>query len=103
MTAIWHSFKLNSLQRLISTGPRIEVADTSEWEEQSLVYVLGTIALAIMELHEFLVEHAMFPIFQSKWTGHAVRDDNLVQKLCKAFEDILGDIRLAAGAERVIS
>ena len=43
-------------------------------------------------------------MLEIEWkAGHAVRDDNLVQKLCKGFEDILGDIRLAAGAERVIS
>ena len=43
-------------------------------------------------------------MLEIEWkAGHAVRDDNLVQKFCKAFEDILGDIRLAAGAERVIS
>ena len=39
-------------------------------------------------------------MLEIEWkAGHAVRDDNLVQKLCKAFEDILGDIRLAVGAE----
>ena len=71
-----------------------------------------------MKLHEFLVcfhflslnedqttdttDVSQFEVgmLEIEWkAGHAVRDDNLVQKLCKAFEDILGDIRLAVGAE----
>ena len=31
-----------------------------------------------------------------------MRDDSLVQKLCHALEDILGDILLAAGAENYL-
>ena len=74
-----------------------------------------------MKLHDFLVEHAMFPfprpiedqttdttdvsqfevgLLEIEWkAGHAVRDDSLVRKLCQALEDILGDIPLAAGVE----
>jgi hypothetical protein len=74
-----------------------------------------------MKLHDFLVEHAMFPfphpsegrtagttevsqfevgMLKREWkAGHAVRDDTLVQKLCQALEDILGDTPLASGAE----
>ena len=71
-----------------------------------------------MKLHEFLLcfhflslnedqttdttDVSQFEVgmLEIEWkAGHAVRDDNLVQKLCKAFEDILGDIHLAAGAE----
>ena len=73
------------------------------------------------KLHDFLVEHAMFPfprpiedrtayttdvsqfevgLLEIEWkAGHAVRDDSLVRKLCQALEDILGDIPLAAGVE----
>ena len=75
------------------------------------------------QLHDFLVEHAMFlfppshptedqtadtntdvlsqfevGMLEIEWkAGHAVRDDNLVQKLCQAIEDIPGDIPLATG------
>ena len=74
-----------------------------------------------MKLHDFLVEHAMFPfphpnedrtavttdvsqfevaMLEREWKArYAVRDDALVQKLCQALEDILGAIPLAAGAE----
>ena len=74
-----------------------------------------------MKLRDFLVEHAMFPfphpnedrtagttdvsqfevgMLEREWkAGHAVRDDTLVQKLCQALEDILGDIPLASGGE----
>ena len=77
-----------------------------------------------MKLHDFLVEHAMFPfphpsedrtagttdvsqfevaMLEREWkAGHAVRDDTLVQKLCQALEDILGDTPLAAGAENYL-
>ena len=81
--------------------------------------------LAIMELHDFLVEHAKFPfphtdgnrrvgtttdisqfeigLLEREWkAGHAVRDDTLVQKLCRTLEDILGDTHLAASAENYI-
>ena len=76
-----------------------------------------------MKLHDFLVEHAIFPfphpnedqtagtttdvsqfevgMLEGEWkAGHAVRDDSLVQKLCQALENILGDTTpLASGAE----
>ena len=74
-----------------------------------------------MKLHDFLVARAIFPfphpnedrtvgitdvsqfevaLLERVWkAGHAVRDDALVQKLCQALEDILGDTPLAAGAE----
>jgi hypothetical protein len=74
-----------------------------------------------MKLHDFLVEHAMFPfphpnedrsagttdvsqfevgMLEREWkAGHAVRDDTLVQKLCQVLEDILQDTPLASGAE----
>ena len=77
-----------------------------------------------MKLHDFLVEHAMFPfprpnedrtayttnvsqfevgILEIEWkAGHAVRDGSLVWKLCQALEDILGDIPLATGAENYL-
>lgn len=77
-----------------------------------------------MELHDFLVEHAMFPfphpiedrtagttdvsqfevaMLEREWkAGHAVRDDTLVQKLCQALKDILGDTPLASGAEEYL-
>ena len=79
--------------------------------------------LAIMKLHDFLVEHAKFPfplptsnedrtvgitdisqlevgLLEREWkAGHAVRDDTLVQKLCQTLKDILGDTPLAADAE----
>ncbi|KAF8652885.1 hypothetical protein AX14_008326, partial [Amanita brunnescens Koide BX004] len=72
-------------------------------------------------LNEFLVEHAKFPfpqpdeyqsadatdisrlqvgLLEKEWkANHAVRDDTLVQKLCSALENILGDTRLVADAE----
>ena len=72
-------------------------------------------------LHKFLVEHAKFPfpqpdeyqsadatdisrlqvgLLEKEWkANHAVRDDTLVQKLCSALENILGDTRLVADAE----
>ena len=80
--------------------------------------------LAIMKLHDFLVEHAKFPfpslnedrtvgttdisqfevgLLEREWkAGHAVRDDTLVQKLCRTLKDILGDTPLAAGAENYL-
>jgi hypothetical protein len=80
--------------------------------------------LAIMKLHDFLVEHAMFPfpqpnedrsagttdvsqfevaMLEREWKArHAVRDDTLVQKLCQALEDILEDTPLEAGAENYL-
>ena len=72
-------------------------------------------------LHDFLVEHAMFPspqpdeslsagttdispievpLLETEWKANrAVRDNTLVQKLCNTLEDILGDTLLAADAE----
>ena len=39
-------------------------------------------------------------LLEREWlAGHAVRDDALVQKLCQALDDILGDTSLAAGVE----
>ena len=80
--------------------------------------------LAIMKLHDFLVQHAMFPfphlnedrtagttdisqfevgMLESEWKAeHAIRDDTLVQKLCQALEDILGDTPLVAGADKYL-
>ena len=78
-----------------------------------------------MKLHDFLLEHAMFPfphptnedrtagitdvsqfevgMLEREWKAvHAVRDDTLVQKLCQALEDILGATALAAGAENYL-
>ena len=77
-----------------------------------------------MKLHDFLLEHAMFPfphpnedrtagitdvsqfevgMLERVWKAvHAVRDDTLVQKLCQALEDILGATALAAGAENYL-
>jgi hypothetical protein len=74
-----------------------------------------------MKLHDFLVEHAIFPfphpnedrttgttdvsqfevgLLEREWkAGHAVRDDTLVQKLCQTLKDILGDTPLAVGTE----
>jgi len=73
-------------------------------------------------LHKFLVEHAMFPFPQPtedsqsasttdislvevpmldrEWkANYAMRDDTLVQKLCRSLENILGDTPLSADAE----
>jgi hypothetical protein len=88
------------------------------------LFVLAIIVLAIMKLHDFFVEHAKFPFpppdeyrsagttdisqfevasLKREWkAGHAVRDDTLVQKLCQALKDILGDTPLAAGAENYL-
>ena len=77
-----------------------------------------------MILHDFLVEHAMFPfphpnevqitdtsdisqfevgMLEIEWKArHALRDDTLVQKLCRTLEVILGDVPLAAGAENYL-
>ena len=76
------------------------------------------------KLHDFLVEHAKFPfpphsgklssgstdistldvdLLETEWKAKlAVRDDTLVQKLCRALEDILGDAPLAEGAENYL-
>ena len=73
------------------------------------------------DMHDFLVEHAKFPfpqlneglsgnttdislievaLLENGWKAkHAVRDDNLVQKLCNTLEDILGDTLLEADDE----
>ena len=75
-----------------------------------------------MKLHDFLVAHAKFPfphpiedrtvgttdvsqfevgLLEKEWKAlHAVRDDALVQKLCKTLKDILGDTPLVDGAEK---
>ena len=73
-------------------------------------------------LHDFLVEHAMFPfpqpsnegpsvdttdislvegpLLEREWkANHAVRDNTIVQKLCSTLENILGDTLLPADAE----
>ena len=74
------------------------------------------------KLHDFLVEHAKFPfpqpdenrsvgatdislfevgLLESRWKAkHAVRDNTLVQKLCQALKDILGNTKISAAAER---
>ena len=74
--------------------------------------------------HDFLVEHAKFPfpsldgrlssgttdisipeveLLEKEWKAKlAVRDDNLVQKLCHALENILGDAPLAEGAKNYL-
>jgi hypothetical protein len=74
-----------------------------------------------MKLHDFLVEHAKFPfpdpvddrtvgttdisefevgLLKREWkTVRAVRDDTLVQKLCRALNNILEDTPLVADAE----
>jgi hypothetical protein len=76
------------------------------------------------KLHDFLVEHAKFPfppldghlsssttdistldvdLLETEWKAKlAVRDDTLVQKLCHALEDILGDAPLVEGAENYL-
>jgi hypothetical protein len=73
------------------------------------------------KLHDFLVDHAKFPfpplnedisssttdisaldvdLVETEWKAKlAVRDDTLVQKLCDALKNILGDAPLAEGAE----
>jgi hypothetical protein len=75
-------------------------------------------------LHNFLVERAKFPfpplddhlsasttdistldvdLLETEWKAKlAVRDDTLVQKLCHALEDILGDAPLAEVAENYL-
>jgi hypothetical protein len=77
-----------------------------------------------MSLHDFLVEHAKFPfpcpdvsrtvgttdisvfevsLLDREWkAGEAVRDDTLVQKLCRTLETILGDTPVAAADERYL-
>jgi hypothetical protein len=77
-----------------------------------------------MKLHDFLVEHAKFPfprldesrtigttdispfevgLLEREWkAGHAVRDDALVQKLCRTLKNILGDTPVAADEEHYI-
>jgi hypothetical protein len=74
-----------------------------------------------MKLYDFLVANAKFPfphpdegrsagttdisafevgLLKKEWRAvHAIRDDTLVQKLCGALKNILGDTPLAAGAE----
>ena len=74
------------------------------------------------KLHDFLVEHAKFPfpqpdedqsvgvtdisqfevaLLESKWKAkHAVRDNTLVQKLCQALKDILGNTHITAATEK---
>jgi hypothetical protein len=71
----------------------------------------------MLKLHDFLVEHAKFPfphaddsrstsstdisnfevaLLEKEWKAqHAVRDDILVQKLCRSLENILGDTLLS--------
>ena len=78
----------------------------------------------MLKLHDFLVEHAKFPfpplngdlsssttdisaldvdLLAIEWKAKlAVRDDTLVQKLCGALEDILGDAPLAEHAENYL-
>jgi hypothetical protein len=73
-------------------------------------------------LHDFLVESAKFPfptpdedksagstdisyfevsLLEREWkAGHAIRDDDLVQKLCDAFKTALGDTSLSANVEQ---
>src|ERR1700733_13280131 len=75
-------------------------------------------------LHDFLDEHAKFPVpvtdecqtvdatdisvldvskLDREWrAGHAVRDDTLVQKLCHTLENILGSTPVAAGNEHYL-
>jgi len=77
-----------------------------------------------MKLHDFLVEHAKFPfprpdecrtagttdisafevgLLEREWkAGDAVRDDTLVQKLCRTLKTILGDTPVAAGDENYL-
>lgn len=76
------------------------------------------------KLHDFLVEHALFPfprlpgnksyaitdisildvdLLETEWKAKlAVRDDTLVQKLCDALEDILGDAPSADRADNYL-
>ena len=77
-----------------------------------------------MKLHDFLVQHAMFPfphpsedrtagttdisqfevgMLEREWKAkHAIRDDTVVQKLCQALKNILGDTPLVAGADNYL-
>ena len=77
-----------------------------------------------MNLHDFLVEHAKFPfprpdedrtvnttdisllevgLLETEWKAlRAVRDDTLVQKLCKTLKDILGDTSLNVDDENFL-
>ena len=74
------------------------------------------------EFHDFLVEHAMFPfplpnelqtaditdvsdlevgLLEREWKAkYAVRDDDLIRKLCDGLKNILGDTVLSAGSEK---
>jgi hypothetical protein len=76
------------------------------------------------KLYDFLVEHAKFPfpplnanlssgspdisavdvnLLEMEWKAErAVRDGTLVQKLCDALENILGDAPLADDAEKYL-
>ena len=75
----------------------------------------------MLKWHDFLVEHAKFPFPQPdedepivttdisqievgtlsrEWkANHAVRDDTLVQKLCRTLENILGETLLPVDTE----
>ena len=79
---------------------------------------------AMLKLHDFVVKHAKFPFpppdegqsvgftdiseldvdsLEIEWKAKlAVRDNNLVRKLCDALEDVLGDALLAEGAENYL-
>jgi len=92
---------------------------------QAYLFILTTSFVNhIMKLYDFLVEHAKFPfpdpgkiqsagstdisttkvgLVKVDWKAqHAVRDNTLVQKLCRALKKILGNAPLAAGAENYL-
>ena len=84
----------------------------------------SSLTAAMSKLHDFLVEHAKFPFpplnedlsssttdisildanfLEIEWKAKlAVQDNTLVQKLCDALEDILGDAPLAEGVENYL-
>jgi hypothetical protein len=76
----------------------------------------------MVKFHDFLVEHAKFPfplpdesrsinttdisllevgLLEREWKAEfAVRDDDLVRKLCNSLENILGETALSANSEK---
>jgi hypothetical protein len=78
----------------------------------------------MVNFHDFLVKHAKFPfpspdenrtvgttdishlevgLLEKEWkAGYAVRDDDLVQKLCDSLKNILGDTALLANPKKAL-